>query len=472
MSTDQDQYQNLGAGDDALRALRDREMALALMNQQRFGVSPSGHQANLVQPTGSLQNHPNAALLNLYNSRAAAAGFPQQQQQQMLQDPGSSFLSSSSGGAGAGPGNGGNATSGGGSMGDQSQLMYSEALQRMNAASAGGLGNNAGAAASVGGMPGGISGMPFQGMQFPDRSFAASMSLYGGMGANLPLSSMPMPNGGAGMAANNQEASLAATLMMRENAMMRERLMNQQQGDLQLNSFLGAGTQSMLNDRLTSSGMSNSSSLLGRSRMMMEPAGLQQSTLFNNDETGKFPSRLPCLLAVPEDNKKLSNHQVFLRNQIEAFQATEDDLTTHTRGRNKPIKLGQVGIRCLHCARLPVARRQKGSTYFPASLHGLYQAAQNMNTTHMQRGLCTEMPPEYKKMFTEAVNNKVSSSVAGRPYWAKTARQLGLIDTEDGIRFVRDLTPAQINQIKTTQAQALAQKRANSAASREQGIQP
>jgi len=100
--------------------------------------------------------------------------------------------------------------------------------------------------------------------------------------------------------------------------------------------------------------------------------------------------------------------------------------------------------------RLPVARRQKGSTYFPASLHGLYQAAQNMNTTHMQSGLCTEMPPEYKQLFVETINTKVSSSVAGRPYWAKTARQLGLLDTEDGIRFIRDLTPTQIAQIRAS----------------------
>lgn len=68
-------------------------------------------------------------------------------------------------------------------------------------------------------------------------------------------------------------------------------------------------------------------------------------------EAGKFPTCLPVVLAVTEDNGKLSRHQVLLRNQIEAFQATADDLTTHTRGRNKPIKLGQVGIRCRHCAR-------------------------------------------------------------------------------------------------------------------------
>ena len=88
-----------------------------------------------------------------------------------------------------------------------------------------------------------------------------------------------------------------------------------------------------------------------------------------------IPMSLPALLARPEDSLKLSSHQVFLRYQIEAFEATEDDVATHTRGRNKPISLGQVGIRCRHCAHVPVSRRQKGSTYFPATLLGLYQVS-------------------------------------------------------------------------------------------------
>jgi len=156
---------------------------------------------------------------------------------------------------------------------------------------------------------------------------------------------------------------------------------------------------------------------------------------------GGSAKQLPALLAQPEDCLKLSNHQVFLRHQIEAFRATEDDIATHTRGRNKPITLGQVGIRCRHCADLPVARRQKGSTYFPASLMGLYQAAQNMSTTHMQCGLCTEMPVNIKQQFAHLISSKTASSGAGRPYWAKSAEKLGLVDTEDGIRFARDIPP-------------------------------
>lgn len=180
--------------------------------------------------------------------------------------------------------------------------------------------------------------------------------------------------------------------------------------------------------------------------------GRQRPTVVEQS-TGNVPSCLPCVLAVPEDDHKLSAYQVLLRHQIEVFNATEDDVSTHTRGRNKPIKIMQVGIRCRHCARLPVARRQKGSTYFPASLHGLYQAAQNMNTTHMQSGLCTEMPPEIKQQFMKTNNQKASTSVAGRPYWRKTAASLGLVDTpEDGIRFIRDLTTMQIAQMKEAEA--------------------
>ena len=151
---------------------------------------------------------------------------------------------------------------------------------------------------------------------------------------------------------------------------------------------------------------------------------------------GRIPVYLPAILARPADAHKLSSHQVLLRHQIEVFEATEDDIFTHTRGRNKPVKLGQVGLRCRHCAHLPVCRREKGSTYFPATLLGVYQAAQNMSVTHMQCGVCSQMPQSIKAEFAHLISTKVGSSGAGRPYWVATAKQLGLVDTEDGILFM------------------------------------
>lgn len=61
-----------------------------------------------------------------------------------------------------------------------------------------------------------------------------------------------------------------------------------------------------------------------------------------------------------------------------------------------------------------------------------------MSTTHMQCGLCNEMPDAIKNEFARLLATKVSSSGAGRPYWAESAKRLGLVDTEEGIRFVRD----------------------------------
>ena len=153
------------------------------------------------------------------------------------------------------------------------------------------------------------------------------------------------------------------------------------------------------------------------------------------DANGLPAPSLPVILCVSDDHRKLSDHQMLLRQQIEVFCASVEDISTHTRGRNKPIFLNQVGIRCRHCAHIPIAKRQKGSTYFPSATMGIYQAAQNMSTTHIQCGLCSEMPEKIKRQFANLIASKNASSGAGRKHWAKSARSLGLVDTEDGIIF-------------------------------------
>lgn len=168
------------------------------------------------------------------------------------------------------------------------------------------------------------------------------------------------------------------------------------------------------------------------------------ASIVNRCGKNAIPFSLPTCLACPIDAIKLSDHQHFLRQQIEVFQATNEDITTHIRGRIKTITLGQVGIRCRHCKNIPAARRQKGSTYFPSNKVGIYQAAQNMSTAHMQSGLCKEMPISVKLEFMrlQLQKGKCSPTGAGRPYWTKSATELGLVDTENfGIQFIRDLPP-------------------------------
>jgi hypothetical protein len=156
------------------------------------------------------------------------------------------------------------------------------------------------------------------------------------------------------------------------------------------------------------------------------------------------PVCLPVVLAQPDaDERWVSEFQRLLRQQIEVFEADDDTVMTHVRGRNKPVSFGQVGLRCKHCAYLPVSKRQKGSTYFPSNLSGVYQAAQNMSTTHIQCGLCDCMPESIKQQFVVLMNqNRLGSTNhgAGRSYWSKSASSFGLVDTEHhGIRFLPNL---------------------------------
>lgn len=74
---------------------------------------------------------------------------------------------------------------------------------------------------------------------------------------------------------------------------------------------------------------------------------------------------------------------------------------------------------------------------------GIYQAAQNMSVEHLQSGICTEMPPDVRDRFLTFGLTKPGASVAGKRYWADAAKEIGLVDTDNGIRFAKDVEIAQ-----------------------------
>ena len=164
-----------------------------------------------------------------------------------------------------------------------------------------------------------------------------------------------------------------------------------------------------------------------------------------------YPSLIPLVLPVllgqvDTYGGNLSESQLLLRQQIEIFEAGTRDVVTHVRGRNKSISLGQVGMRCKHCAHTAIKDRQKGSIYFPSTKSGVYQAALNMSSTHITKGVCQFMPVSVTSQFAVMSTKKQNSigyqkTGSGRQYWIHSASQLGLIDTEDkGIRFIRSWT--------------------------------
>lgn len=219
----------------------------------------------------------------------------------------------------------------------------------------------------------------------------------------------------------------------------------QQQLQLQqFNSIVGGRTggslpSSMRASMLLPSGQANSD--------MIGPSPTKKARLNPprdyEDSRGEatFHFSKAVVLYRPVDGSMLSKLQALLRQQIEAFEATENDISTHVRGRNKSVQLGQVGIRCRHCKCLPVLERKKGSAFFPTSVWGIYQASQNMCNSHLMHGECVAMPVSVRNEFAVVSQEKGVTSGAGRKYWAESVQAMGLVDTEDGIYFATNLPP-------------------------------
>jgi hypothetical protein len=116
------------------------------------------------------------------------------------------------------------------------------------------------------------------------------------------------------------------------------------------------------------------------------------------------------MLYLEMDDDNLSAYQCLVRKHIEIFEASEIDLRANAQGRNKPICLGQVGIRCRHCGFRFSKERAKGAVYFPSQLSGLYQTAQNMANSHLIKD-CFDFPEEVREDLVRLREKK--SSVGG-----------------------------------------------------------
>jgi hypothetical protein len=128
------------------------------------------------------------------------------------------------------------------------------------------------------------------------------------------------------------------------------------------------------------------------------------------------------------DEENLTEYQCLLRKQIELFEAGPDDIRSNAQGRNTPILLGQVGLRCRYCAPLPRAARTKGAVYYSQTIDGIYQVAQNMSKVHLCER-CHRIPREVQDKL-KALRGDNQRAVGGKHYWADGVRALGVY--EDG----------------------------------------
>ena len=143
--------------------------------------------------------------------------------------------------------------------------------------------------------------------------------------------------------------------------------------------------------------------------------------------------RPPIQLYLTCDDDAMSQYQCFVRKQIELFEANIEDVESNAQGRNKPIILGQVGIRCRYCNCLPPNQRKRGATYYPSKLDGIYQAANNLAIVHLGEH-CENIDDQFRKHLT-TLRNMMSTGGGGKKAWAERAAVLGVFEDLNGLRF-------------------------------------
>lgn len=153
----------------------------------------------------------------------------------------------------------------------------------------------------------------------------------------------------------------------------------------------------------------------------------------DGDRSKEATGRPPILLYMSCDDDALSEYQCLVRKNIELFEALPQDVESNAQGRNRPIVLGQVGIRCRHCKNLPPKHRARGAVYYPAKLHGVYQAAQNQAVGHLTEQ-CNHVHPTIR-CDLQRMKDRKSSAGGGKKYWADGVRVLGVFEDTHGLRF-------------------------------------
>lgn len=145
-------------------------------------------------------------------------------------------------------------------------------------------------------------------------------------------------------------------------------------------------------------------------------------------------------LAVPSDEGRLSGYQILLRQSLEYFSATKEDVETHVQGRKQKIRLGQIGVRCRFCAHLRIENRGKGAVYFPRTLINVYQAAQNISAAHFscERYICPFVPITLVEDLDGGKPRK-NLSKGGRTYWIDACKSVGIVENDRALWLEKTL---------------------------------
>jgi len=136
------------------------------------------------------------------------------------------------------------------------------------------------------------------------------------------------------------------------------------------------------------------------------------------------------LLAILEDKEWISDMDCFVRENLAVFCASEQDVNCAQSDRKYPIVVGQVGIRCLHCAMSSTGEGARGTAVsFPHSIHGIYESVREFQRLHLES--CPNLPADVASKLSALKGSSSLSSVLRRHY-VSAAKALGMRDASDG----------------------------------------
>lgn len=143
-------------------------------------------------------------------------------------------------------------------------------------------------------------------------------------------------------------------------------------------------------------------------------------------------------LAMSSDSNWITPLHCFVREHcVEIFTANDADVYTPSKGKRRPIHVGQVGIRCPHCHANPdgggnKSGREKGSVYYPTTIASIYNATMNLLQRHLSS--CDHVPSHILQRYSVLKADDARSGTS-KKYWVDSAKSLGLVDTPAGIRI-------------------------------------
>lgn len=185
------------------------------------------------------------------------------------------------------------------------------------------------------------------------------------------------------------------------------------------------------------SGKSSNNQKLRESSMLSSPS---KSEIIDSGETVTSERRTHMLGQNDKCTKaeeKLSNIHLLLRSScVELFEVVAKDLYVNTYGNRR---IGQVGLRCVHCKNMTSKAERKRQAYsFPRSVKNLYDCYRNWYRFHFP--VCTLIPNEIRSKFSKLNRSYNTKAKIERrntsQYFEESAKaDFKLVDGKAGIFF-------------------------------------